>query len=259
MSMATVQPAIARPVAAQHTESPIPLGTEYWRFNIWHRTSHLLLIISMVGLVGSRFPLKFSDWIGAGGLIALMGGVANAGIVHRVSAILLGIACAMNLAYIAYLILFKHEPIFGPDSLMPRLKDLRDMRQHVLYFMGRAERPKFDRYTYWEKFDYLAVFWGMAVIGGSGLVLWFPDVAFRFLPGFLLNLAYLAHSEEAVLAFGFLIVVHLFNTHMRPERFPMDKVMFSGKITAEEWARDHALEWERMQAQPEKLEDRRVH
>jgi cytochrome b subunit of formate dehydrogenase len=213
----------------------------------------------MIGLVGTRFPLKFSDWVGAGGLIALMGGVANAGFIHRASAVILGIACAMNMGYIAYVVIAKHVPLLGPDSLVPRWKDIKDVWQHIRYFLGRGPRPQFDRYTYWEKFDYLAVFWGMAMIGGSGLVLWFPTIASQFLPGIVINLAYLAHSDEAMLAFGFLIVVHLFNTHMRPERFPMDKVMFTGTITDTEWARDHALEWERMQSKPQVLEEAKVH
>ncbi len=250
MSIATVHPPLTRAA-----ERPV----HYWRFNIWHRVTHLLLIISMVGLVGTRFPLKFSDWIGMGGIIALMGGVQNAGIIHRASAVILGIACAMNMGYIAYIVLVKHTPLLGPDSLVPRWKDIKDVWQHIQYFLGRGAKPQFDRYTYWEKFDYLAVFWGMAMIGGSGLVLWFPTLASQFLPGILINLAYLAHSDEAMLAFGFLIVVHLFNTHMRPERFPMDKVMFTGTITAEEWARDHSLEWERMQNKPEVLAEAKVH
>jgi cytochrome b subunit of formate dehydrogenase len=232
---------------------------EYWRFNLWDRVTHLLLIISMVGLIGSRFPLKFSDAIGARGAIALMGGVGGAGVIHRVSAIILGIACAMNLLSVAYLVLVKRRPLLGPDSIVPRWKDFTDLWQHALYFFGRGERPKFDRYTYWEKFDYLAVFWGMAIIGGGGLVLWFPTIAARFLPGIVINLAYLAHSEEAMLAFGFLIVVHLFNTHLRPERFPLDKVIFTGKISADEWACDHSLEWERLQSRPERLEEQKVH
>ncbi len=231
----------------------------YWRFNLWDRLTHLLLIVSMVGLIGSRFPLKFSDALGARGAIALMGGVGGAGVIHRVSAIILGMACLMNLVSVAYLILVKRRPIFGPDSIFPRGKDFTDLWQHARYFFGRGERPKFDRYAYWEKFDYWAVFWGMAIIGGSGLVLWFPAIATQFLPGIVINLAYLAHSDEAMLAFGFLIVVHLFNTHLRPERFPLDKVIFTGKISADEWARDHSLEWERVQHAPGRLDEQRVH
>lgn len=232
---------------------------EYWRFNLWHRISHLLLMISIIGLVLSRFPLKFSDAVGARLFTNLLGGVGNAGLIHRGSAIVLGIGCLMNLVYVGYLVLVKHRSILGPDSIVPRWKDVTDLWQHLHYFAGRAERPRFDRFTYWEKFDYLAVFWGMAIIGGSGLLLWFPTFFARFLPGVIINLAYMAHSDEAMLAFGFLIVVHLFNTHLRPERFPMDRVMFTGKITAEEWARDHTLEWERMQGDPERLEGMRVH
>ncbi len=249
--MATITQSLDKEFAAPRAE--------YWRFNLLHRVTHLMLIVSMVGLIGSRFPLKFSDAIGARGLIALMGGVAGAGLIHRVSAIILGVACAMSLAYSTYLVVAKHKPLFGPDSIVPRWKDFTDLWQHFQFFLGRAPRPKFDRYTYWEKFDYLAVFWGMAIIGGSGLIIWFPTFFAQFLPGLVINIAYLAHSEEAMLAFGFLLVVHLFNTHLRPERFPMDKVMFTGKISADEWARDHALEWERMQAKPEQLEEQKVH
>ena len=46
---------------------------------------------------------------------------------------------------------------------------------HIRWFVGGGPRPRFDRFTYWEKFDYWAVFWGMGIIGASGLLLWFPE------------------------------------------------------------------------------------
>ena len=85
--------------------------------------------------------------------------------------------------------------------------------------------------TYWEKFDYWAVFWGMAIIGGSGLMLWFPEAFARVLPGWVFNIALLVHGEEALLAVGFIFTIHFFNSHLRPDKFPMDMVIFTGRVT----------------------------
>ena len=58
--------------------------------------------------------------------------------------------------------------------MVPQPRDVRELHEHTRWFLGLGPRPEFDRYTYWEKFDYWAVFWGMLIIGGSGLILWFP-------------------------------------------------------------------------------------
>jgi hypothetical protein len=42
------------------------------------------------------------------------------------------------------------------------------------WFLFRGAKPTFEQWTYWEKFDFPAVFWGMFAIGGSGLLLWLP-------------------------------------------------------------------------------------
>ena len=88
------------------------------------------------------------------------------------------------------------------------------------WFVGMGPRPQYGRWTYWEKFDYFAVFWGIAVIGSTGLTLWFPVFFTRFLPGSFINVATIIHSDEALLATGFIFTVHFFNTHLRPEKFP---------------------------------------
>src|SRR5581483_947276 len=79
---------------------------------------------------------------------------------------------------------------------------------------------KFERYAYWEKFDYWAVFWGMVVIGFSGYAMWFAPFFARFLPGWALNAALVIHSEEGLLAILFIFSIHFVNTHLRPDSFP---------------------------------------
>ena len=102
------------------------------------------------------------------------------------------------------------------------------------WFVGLGEKPRFDRWTYWEKFDYWAVFWGVGIIGVSGLILWFPEIFCLVLPGEVINIAKVIHSEEALLATGFIFTIHFFNTHLRAEKFPMDMSMLSGLVTEEE-------------------------
>ena len=120
------------------------------------------------------------------------------------------------------------------------------MIQHFRWFLGMGPRPQFDRYTYWEKFDYWAVFWGMGVIGFSGLLMWFPEFFLKFLPGWTLNVALIVHSEEALLAMMFIFTVHFFNGHLRPEKFPMDPVIFSGELTLEELREERPAEYARL-------------
>ena len=112
-------------------------------------------------------------------------------------------------------------------------------------FLFKGPKPTFERWTYWEKIDFLAVFWGMFAIGGSGLMLWFPEFFGTFLPGWAFNVATIIHSAEALLATGFIFTVHFFNTHGRPEKFPMDFVIFNGQISKEEFIEERGDQWRR--------------
>ena len=61
--------------------------------------------------------------------------------------------------------------------------DGREFVASIKWFFGKGERPDYGRFTYWEKFDYFAVFWGMFIIGSTGLFLWFPEFFTNVLPG----------------------------------------------------------------------------
>jgi cytochrome b subunit of formate dehydrogenase len=112
------------------------------------------------------------------------------------------------------------------------------------WYLHKGPQPNYGRWTYWEKFDYLAVFWGVAVIGMSGLILWFPEFFSHFLPGWAINVATIVHSDEALLAAGFIFTIHFFNTHFRPEKFPMDRVIFTGRMSVEDLKHEKPGEYE---------------
>jgi len=135
---------------------------------------------------------------------------------------------------------------WGPTSLVPQLQDIVDIYRQFSWFFWLGPKPRFGRYTYWEKFDYWAVFWGMFIIGISGYMMWFSAFFARFVPGYLFNVALLVHGEEALLAIWFIFIIHYFNTHLRPEKFPMDPVIFTGRESDEELRRDRPLEYQRL-------------
>jgi hypothetical protein len=91
----------------------------------------------------------------------------------------------------------------------------------------------------------------MIIIGSSGLTLWFPETFTRLFPGWVINVAHIIHSEEALLATAFIFTVHFFNTHLRPGAFPMDEVIFTGYLTEERFAEERPTEKERLDADNE--------
>jgi len=134
----------------------------------------------------------------------------------------------------------------GPDSILFARRDLGDVVASMKWFFGLGPRPAYGRYTYWEKFDYFAVFWGVMVIGSTGFVLWFPELLTRILPGWSINVATIVHSDEALLAVAFIFTIHFFNTHFRPDKFPMDPVIFTGRMTVEELQHDKPDEYAKL-------------
>ncbi|MEZ5069739.1 MAG: cytochrome c3 family protein [Bacteroidales bacterium] len=202
------------------------------RFTKRQRMTHVFVIISFLLLAVTGMMLKFAHMEWAGFLAWLLGGVKVAGVLHRIGAV---ITFGYFSYHVANLIREKRQKrlslskfILGKDSLWFNMGDIREFLATVKWFLGRGPRPDYGRWTYWEKFDYLAVFWGVAVIGLSGLILWFPVIFTSFLPGWMVNVALIIHSDEALLAVGFIFTVHFFNTHLRPEAFPMDTVIFTG-------------------------------
>lgn len=242
------------------------------RFTWLHKIQHFFLAASFLGLSFSGLPQKFytSSW--AQSMIDMMGGSIMATKIHHISAVIMFIVFFSHIAEILYRAYQNREgamtdgkfdfmkflrKLFGPDSLMPRWQDFIDIKDHFKWFIGIGQRPQFDRFTYWEKFDYLAVFWGMFIIGFSGLVLWFPTFFTVVFPGWFINLCTILHSDEALLATGFIFAIHFFNTHFRADRFPMDMVIFSGNLTEEEMKQER-IHWYNRLKDSGKLEKLKV-
>jgi cytochrome b subunit of formate dehydrogenase len=224
-----------------------PRTPQYRRFTRLNRVLHVVMIVSFMSLALTGLTLKFSYTGWARTLSHLLGGFESAGYIHRVAAVLM---IGTFLTHLFDLERRKRREygswrrlLFGRDTMLFRKQDLEDLIASLKWFIGRGPRPEYGRWTYWEKFDYFAVFWGMTVIGSTGLMLWFPEFFTLFLPGWLINVATIVHSDEALLAVGFIFTVHFFNTHLRPEKFPMDMVIFTGRMPVEELLEDKPREY----------------
>ena len=136
--------------------------------------------------------------------------------------------------------------ISGPYTMLPRWKDFQDCAVMWRWFFKGGPKPRFDRWTYCEKFVYVAEVGGSGINGLSGLLLWFPEFFALFLPGWVFNVALLVHGEEALLAVGFIFTIHFFNGHLRPEKFPMDTVIFTGRVTEREMQHERPDEYDRL-------------
>ncbi len=219
------------------------------RFGLLPRILHLGLVFAFLTLATTGLPLKYSHTALATWFVTHILSLRAAALLHRIAAsVLIGVFVVHVIVILYRWLVQKEKGIFyGPKSLVIRPKDFKDFFQHLSYFIGaRKNPPRFDRWTYWEKFDYYAVFWGMIIIGFSGATLWFPEVFTKLLPGWAINAAHIIHSEEALLATAFIFTVHFFNTHLRPGAFPMDEVIFTGYVTEERFDEERPLEKERL-------------
>jgi predicted CXXCH cytochrome family protein len=232
-------------------ELPQAQGKYYQRFGPIWRLAHLCFALCLMVLALTGMAVFYSKTAWAGALVRALGGPQVAASIHRIAAVIILSIFLAQLVYFVVLLAPRWRTFkwFGHTSLVPSLQDLKDIIAMFKWFVGKGPRPMFGRWNYLERFDYWAPFWGLTIVGGSGLMLWFKYLTALVWPGWMFNVAALAHGEEAFLAIVFLFTVHFFNNHFRPDKFPPpDIVMFTGAVTVEEFKREHTLEYNELVA-----------
>ncbi|MBL1218518.1 MAG: hypothetical protein D8M59_13630 [Planctomycetes bacterium] len=223
------------------------------RFTVLNRVNHVFVIITFFGLTLTGMPLLFADQLWAQRLATFFGGGVAAGLWHRFFAIMLiGNFTVHMIGLVRSARRHNNNMVrnwlLGPRTMLPRIKDISDCIGMFRWFVFGGKKPRFDRWTYWEKFDYWAEIFGTGIIGGSGLLLWFPTFFSNFVPGWMFNVAMIVHGYEALLAVGFIFTIHFFNAHLRMEKFPVDDVIFSGQLPEEEFIIERPEEHARLVA-----------
>lgn len=207
------------------------------RFGKNFRAQHMLMFVSVIILIITGMPLKFPEYgLSKFIIITLLSGLDNSTLIHRVGAVGLIIVGVWHLIYTVF-------SKFGRRDFMlmlPRPQDIKDFFYTLLYFFGkRSSGPKFGRFSFIEKFDYWAVYWGMVIMIGSGLIMWFKELFSKV----IFDIGREAHSDEGLLATLAIIVWHFYNVHFNPEVFPMSWVWWHGNLTESEMKHHHALEY----------------
>lgn len=226
------------------------------RFNRTQRLFHLFLVLTFLIQSGSGFGRLFITTDFGKSLSWVFGGYETAIVIHFWTGVLMIIGFAVHIIYLITRINL-HDMInslIGPDSLVLLPQDGRHIYRRILWTIGLGRHPRLDRWAYWEKFDYWAVFWGMPLLAITGLMLKFTLLTTLLLPGWVLNIAALLHRAEAILAASYIFVVHFFIGHLRPFSFPMNEAMFSGCVSLEEMMEEKPVWVERLKREG-RLED----
>ncbi len=213
------------------------------RFGLQFRIQHGVLMLSVVILIVTGVLLwclakpETIWWSRKWNLIEISRWL------HRFAGSLLVLLSLYHLLYI----LFTREGRGEFWNLLPRWKDVTDLCCNLAYFLHLRQRPpRFDRFTYYEKFDYWAVYWGSVIMIVTGLVLWFDRFAAEYLPWFPYKLAAEVHADEAILATLAIFIWHFYNVHFKPGKFPGSGTWIHGRISAKEMREFHPLEYERL-------------
>lgn len=218
---------------------------EIKRFDVHQMIQHGGLALTFILLVFTGLPLKFSSWGISHWWAVVWGGIDNLRLVHHIAAYGIVFVSLYHVVYLWYTITVLRRPF--PVKMIPGGQDLINIFHEMLYFVGlRKEGARYDRFNWREKFDYWALFWGMPVMGISGFILMYPVFVTRFMPGWVVPAALVAHSDEAMLALTWIFLVHIFFNHFVPGLFPLNKSIFTGKVPAERYRKEHPLEYARM-------------
>jgi cytochrome b subunit of formate dehydrogenase len=217
------------------------LKPTYQRFRPWEVYQHMGMFLSFFILVVTGFALKFpeADWVQ---LLTYLGlNEALRSLLHRIAAVVMTVVSLIQMFYF----IFSKNGRRDFKALIPTRDDITNLWKNLRYFLGKEKRPpKFGRYSYDQKAEYLALIWGVIVMGSSGVVLWFPEFFMQFLPAWIFETSEVIHYYEAWLATLAIIIWHWFFVVYHPEKYPMDVTWMDGKISMEDLEHEHSLEYE---------------
>jgi cytochrome b subunit of formate dehydrogenase len=218
--------------------------TRLKRFTPVHRLWHLGLILNFMTMSVTGIAWMFYETPWGRGIANLFGGYSNTLQIHRIAGLVLLAGLALHLLYLLTRIDWKGFPrsLLGPETLVFQLVDVKGFIGHLGWVFGINQLPRYDRWSWWEKFDYWAVWWGLMIVGITGLMLYDPVLTSDYMPGWMLNVALWVHRIEAVLAMGYTFIIHFTIEHWRPSAFPFNAAMFDGTLDLEDAKHEHP-EW----------------
>jgi formate dehydrogenase subunit gamma len=211
------------------------------RFNLRQRIEHIVLmvvftVLVVTGLVQKFYTLEISQWAILG-----MGGIETTRWIHRGFAFLFTAGTIYHFAFNLYSVFIKHQKA----SMMPTRQDFASLVTELKHLMGLTKKtPRYGRFDFRQKFEYFGLMFGSCVIIITGFMLLFPAIVSRILPGQAIPVALEFHGWEATLAVLTILIWHIYDAVIRPDIFPTDKSIFTGKISLEREKEEHSIEYE---------------
>jgi len=209
------------------------------RFTSGQRWEHLILLVSFTILLLTGLPQKNRDYTWSQFLLSTPERLYLVQRIHRVAAILLTAEVLYHLSHAISLMARRSLP----GDMLPTMQDLRDAWQMIRYllFLTR-QKPAFGKYNFEQKFTYWFLFFGIGIMVISGFILWFPEAITRLFPGTVIPAAFLAHSNEAIVATVFVTIWHFYHVHF--ERLNLS--IFTGRLSEQEMREYHRAEFQRL-------------
>ncbi len=217
----------------------VRLERHFQRFSLAQRWEHTILILSVLVLLLTGLPQKYRAATWSQQILTTPERVETIRQIHHIAAIVLAAEALYHLGHAFWLLARRKLP----GGMLPTYQDVRDawqMLQYLLYI--KKEKPLFGKYNYEQKINYWFFFFGIGILGVTGLILWFPEFFTRFLPGGVVPAAKLAHSTEAIVAVIFVALWHFYHVHI--ERLNLS--IFTGWLNETDMRDYHTREYQRL-------------
>lgn len=211
------------------------------RFSLYRIIEHWAVAVIFMSLTATGFAQKYYDLALSQWIVLHLGGIDSVRVIHRISGLFLLLALAQHILAAISGVLFRK----WDTSMIITKCDFTDAITNLKYYVGMVEQPaRCGRYDYREKFEYWGILTGSILMGITGITLWFPSLLTVVLPGEVIPIAKILHTNEALVLMLLVVVWHIYNSIFSPDVFPIDTVMFTGKISKERMIREHPIEYE---------------
>lgn len=212
------------------------------RFNAVERLEHLGAMLTFTLLVVTGLPQIEATAEPSAKIIHFFGGLGTMRLIHR----------ATGFVFVTLMLIHVARGVLGVirerrlPAIVPQKRDFTNTLQAVHHFLRGAPKPKIGKYDAAEKFEYWGLLLGGTLMSVTGLVLVFPELVTTFLPGIVVAVMRVMHGLEATFAVLVILLWHTWGVILRPEVFPLDTSIFTGKISLHRLREEHELEYERL-------------
>jgi len=212
------------------------------RFSRTDRFEHLASAFTFIALVVTGLPQTRPDLPIARAIIGGLGGIWTTRWIHRIIGVIFVLLMVTHVSRAVATALRRHRlPV-----MVPTRKDFEDVLRTFRHYLFREPMPRVGKFDFSEKFEYWGLFLGGIVMSSTGLILLFPELVSQVLPGVVLAATRVMHGLEATFAVMVVILWHSYGVMLRPEVFPLDTSIFTGRMSVHRLKHEHPEEYDRL-------------